>query len=89
VLRRIQKTDRRHKLLNPWEGPFIVAKVTGRGTYELITEDGIEIHGTSASYEDSTPKKHRTDSSTAIKHYVIKIYDQSNKDNVSHQHLSY
>jgi hypothetical protein len=48
-----------------------------------------EIHGTSASYEDSTPKKHRIDSSTARKYYVIKIHDQSNKDNVPHQHLSY
>jgi hypothetical protein len=28
VLRRIQKADGRHKLLSPWEGPFIVAKVT-------------------------------------------------------------
>ena len=28
VLRRIQKTDGWHKLLSPWEGPFIVSKVT-------------------------------------------------------------
>ena len=32
VLRRIQKTDGRHKLLSPWEGPFIVSKVTGLET---------------------------------------------------------
>jgi hypothetical protein len=43
VLRRIQKVDGRHKLLNLWEGPFIIAKVTRPGTYELITEDGIQV----------------------------------------------
>jgi hypothetical protein len=43
-----------------------------------------EIHGTSASYEDSMPKKHKTDSSVARKHYVIMIDDQSNKDNFPH-----
>jgi hypothetical protein len=48
-----------------------------------------KFQGTSASYEDSTPKKHRTDSSVARKHYVIKINDQSNKNNVPHQYLSY
>jgi hypothetical protein len=91
VLRRIQKADGRHKLLSPWEGPFIIAKIIGPGTYKLIIKDGIqsEIHGTSASYEDSTPKKHRTDSSIAREYYVIKIHDQSNKDNVPHQYLSY
>jgi hypothetical protein len=31
VLRRIQKTDDRHKFLSPWEGPFIVSKVTYQG----------------------------------------------------------
>jgi hypothetical protein len=31
VLRRIQKTERLHKLSSPWEGPFTVAKVTGPG----------------------------------------------------------
>jgi transposase InsO family protein len=41
VLRRVQKADGHHKLLSPWEGPFIIAKVTGPGTYELITEDGV------------------------------------------------
>jgi hypothetical protein len=43
VLRRIQKVDGRHKLLSPWEGPFIVAKVTGLGTYELMTGDGVQV----------------------------------------------
>jgi hypothetical protein len=43
VLRRIQKTDGRHKLLSPWEGPFIVTKVTRPGTYELITEYEIQV----------------------------------------------
>ena len=46
VLRRIQKTNRRHKLLSPWEGPFIVSKVTGPGMYKLITEDGKEVSNT-------------------------------------------
>ena len=46
VLRRIQKTDGRHKLLSPWEGPFIVTKVTGPGTYKLITKDGKEVNNT-------------------------------------------
>ena len=35
ALRRIQKTDGRHKLLSPWEG-----------TYKLITEDGKEVNNT-------------------------------------------
>jgi hypothetical protein len=43
VLRRIQKIDGRHKLLSPWEGPLIIAKVTGPGLYELMTEDGIPV----------------------------------------------
>ena len=46
VLRRIQKTNGRHKLLSPWEGPFIVAKVTGPGTYKLTTEDEKEVSNT-------------------------------------------
>jgi hypothetical protein len=48
-----------------------------------------KIHGTLVSYEDSMTKRHRTDSSAARKHYVIKIHDQNNKDNIPHQHLSY
>ena len=46
ALRRIQKTDGRHKLLSPWEGPFIVTKVIGLGTYKLITKDGKEVNNT-------------------------------------------
>ena len=46
VLRRLQKTEGRHKLLSPWEGPFIVSKVTGPGTYKLITEDEKEVSNT-------------------------------------------
>ena len=46
ALRRIQKTKGRHKLLSPWEGPFIVTKVTGLGTYKLITEDRKEVNNT-------------------------------------------
>ena len=40
VLKRIQNTLGRHKLLNLWEGPFIVSKVTRPSSFELITEDG-------------------------------------------------
>jgi hypothetical protein len=46
VLRRIQKTDRRHKLLSLWKGPFIIAKVFGLGTYKLTTEDELEVRNT-------------------------------------------
>jgi hypothetical protein len=35
VLRRIQNTERLHKLSSPWEGPFTVVKVTGPGSYRL------------------------------------------------------
>jgi hypothetical protein len=35
VLRRIQNTEGLHKLSWPWEGPFIVEKVTGPGSYHL------------------------------------------------------
>jgi hypothetical protein len=43
VIRRIQKTDGCHKLLSPWEGPFIVSKVTRSGSFELMIEDSIPI----------------------------------------------
>ena len=33
VLRRIQKTDGRRKLLSPWKDPFIVTKVTKSHTH--------------------------------------------------------
>jgi hypothetical protein len=46
VLRRIQKTDGRHKLLSLWEGPFIIAKIFGLGTYKLTTEDELEVRNT-------------------------------------------
>jgi hypothetical protein len=38
-----KKTNGLHKLLSPWECPFIVAKVIGPSTYKLMTEDGIEV----------------------------------------------
>ena len=41
-----QKTNGCHKLLSPWECPFIITKVTGPGTYKLITEDGKEVNNT-------------------------------------------
>jgi hypothetical protein len=43
VLRRIQNTKGLHKLSSPWEGPFIVAKVTGPGSYRLQTLEGENI----------------------------------------------
>jgi hypothetical protein len=46
VLQRIQKTDGCHKLFSLWEGPFIVAKVSGPGTYKLMTEDGEKVRNT-------------------------------------------
>jgi hypothetical protein len=39
VLKRIQNTSGRHKLLSPWEGSFIVSKVTRLGSFELVTKD--------------------------------------------------
>jgi hypothetical protein len=32
-----------HKLSSPWEGPFIIAKVTGPGLYRLQTLEGDDI----------------------------------------------
>jgi transposase InsO family protein len=43
VLRRIQNTERLHKLSSPWEGPFTVAKVTWPGSYRLQTPEGEEV----------------------------------------------
>jgi hypothetical protein len=40
VLWRIENTEGLHKLRSPWEGPFIVAKVTGPGSYRLQTLEG-------------------------------------------------
>jgi hypothetical protein len=44
VLRRIQNTEGLHKLSSSWEGPFIVAKVTGPGSYRLQTLEGEDIN---------------------------------------------
>jgi hypothetical protein len=44
VLRRIQKTERLHKLSSPLEGPFTVAKVTGPGSYRLQTLEGEDVN---------------------------------------------
>jgi hypothetical protein len=43
VLRHIQNTEGLHKLSSPWEGPFIVAKVTGPGSYRLQMLEGEDI----------------------------------------------
>jgi hypothetical protein len=44
----------------PWEGPFIVAKVTRPGSYRLQTLEGEEVttRGTSTSSVGSTPSLH-------------------------------
>jgi ribonuclease HI len=44
VLRRIQNTEGPQKLSSPWEGPFTVAKVTGRGSYRLQTLEGNDVN---------------------------------------------
>jgi hypothetical protein len=43
VLHRIQNTEGLHKLSSPWEGLFIVARVTGPGSYRLQTLEGDDI----------------------------------------------
>ena len=40
VLRRIQDETGLHKLNSRWEGPFIVSKVTGPGSYRITDADG-------------------------------------------------
>ena len=36
VLRLIHRTAGQHKLSTPWEGPFIISKYLGNGSYYLI-----------------------------------------------------
>ena len=43
VLRRIQNTSGKHKLMSPWEGPFMVKEVTRPGSFCLCYEDGTEV----------------------------------------------
>ena len=43
VLRKIQNKTGRHKLRSPWEGPYIVSKVTRPGSFELMTQEGIPV----------------------------------------------
>jgi len=43
VLRRIQSNKNHHKLLAPWEGPYIIAEVLRPGTSKLKTDDGKAI----------------------------------------------
>ena len=43
VLRRIQDTSGLHKLDSPWEGPFIVSKVTDPGSYRLQTMSDADV----------------------------------------------
>jgi hypothetical protein len=43
VLHRVLTGEGRHKLLPPWEGPFIVAKVTQPGSYRLTQMDDTKV----------------------------------------------
>ena len=43
VLRRIQNTSEKQKLMSPWEGPFVVKEVTRPGSFHLAFEDGTEV----------------------------------------------
>jgi hypothetical protein len=40
VLRLRQGARGRHKLMPPWEGPFIIAKILKPGTYKLANNQG-------------------------------------------------
>jgi hypothetical protein len=40
VLRLRQDARGRHKLMPPWEGPFVIAKVLKPGTYKLANSQG-------------------------------------------------
>jgi hypothetical protein len=40
VLRLRQDAQRRHKLMPPWERPFIIAKTLKPGTYKLANSQG-------------------------------------------------
>jgi hypothetical protein len=44
VLHRIQNKEGLHKLNSPWEGPFIVAKVTGPASYSLQMLEGEDVN---------------------------------------------
>ena len=43
VLHRKQKTEGLHKLSSPWEGPYVVKKVTRPGSCRLCDLDGIDV----------------------------------------------
>jgi hypothetical protein len=43
ILRRKQKIEGMHKLSSPWEGPYMVKKVTQPGSYRLCDLDEIDI----------------------------------------------
>jgi hypothetical protein len=43
VIHHIQNTEGLHKLSSPWEGPFSICKVTGPGSYHLLTLEGNDI----------------------------------------------
>jgi hypothetical protein len=43
VLRLRQDNRGRHKLSQPWEGPYVVVKVLKSSTYKLVNEEGGEL----------------------------------------------
>lgn len=43
VLRHIQNTTGLHRQSSPWKGPFIVSKITRPGSYQLCTDEGVEV----------------------------------------------
>jgi hypothetical protein len=57
VLRHIQNTEGLHKLSSPWEGPFTVAKVTGRAptASRHLKAKTSTTRGTSTSFVGSMP----------------------------------
>jgi len=44
VLKHIQDIKGMHKLYSPWEGPYIVSKVIGPGSYRIQTLTGEEVN---------------------------------------------
>jgi hypothetical protein len=60
VLHRIQRTEGLHKLSSPWEGPFTIAKMTGRAPTASIRlkVKTSTTHGTSNNFVNSMPSLH-------------------------------
>ena len=84
---------RHHKLLSPWEGPFIVSKVTWLGSFELMTEDGIPVRNSwhISQLQRFYAWRFKIDffNPHTQEYHIIEVHDQYNKDNIHRQHLSY